>query len=621
MNMQERNEVALQKKWQSKYYEKYMALQQNVIRNCKIIERDNKKIIAITRNNREWRLNSIYDPDKAAQLYTERYEEIRDFAPINIFGLSDARIIKAFLKNCNGSQYVVIYEPNIEVFMLAMKEFDLEEILTNEKVYLIVDQINEDEQSVLLENIVTFENRELMMHCILPNYDILYQEKCKEHIEKLLFYSKNESFKKNTEVLYAARLADNILYNMPYIIRGSSVYDLKETFRAMDLGDTPVIIISAGPSLDKNIKELKKAEGKAFIIAVDSALKAMVREGIHFNMAVSVDPRKNPDVFMDERVNQFPYVLASYSIPMIAEKNKNHLFFEDGYGFETFKKLFYRDTRKRLDALKTGGSVATEALSLAIDLGFRNIVFVGQDFAFTEGKGHVSGFEKSAEADKAHVAGRTLTEVEAIDGSSVMTDIQMDSYRKWFEIKIADYKHQIQAYDATEGGAKIHGTTIITLSDVIEKLCTKEIDFDAIVKNIAPAFTEEEQKKLLEELVGASEYLLNLEKRLEEGILAYEELIALEKNGVQNSKKYQKIMQTIEEVNHIEKYEVYMSFVKLYAKEAEYDTAGDIYTAEEMSIEEIATRGKALLEGYVKGCKVCREHMEEILLPGLTLEG
>lgn len=618
MGVREKNEAALTKKFRKKYYESYQTLQQGEIRNCSVETcENNQKMICCLREGRKWRLNSIYEPERAAKLYAERYADMRDFALVCVFGMSDGRIIREIKEQCNGTQTLIVYEPDVEVFLTAMREFSLEDIIEDNDIYIIVEGINTGDINTLFENIVTYQNRELMMHCILPNYDILYQEKCAAHIEQMLYYSKSEAFKKNTEVQYAARLADNILYNMPYILKGSSVYDLKKTFLAMDLGDIPAIIVSAGPSLDKNIRELKKAEGKAFIIGVDSALKALVREGIQFQMAVSVDPRKNPDVFEDERVNRFPYVLANYSIPMIAEKNRNHLFFEGGYGFETFQRVIRGITGKKLDSLKTGGSVATEALSMAIDLGFRTVIFVGQDLAFTDGRGHVSGFEKSEEADKAHVAGRALTEVEAIDGGRVMTDLQMDSYRQWFEMRIAENQDRMAFYNATEGGAKIHGATAISLAEAIERFCTIEKDFDKIVADIPPAFTEEEQQKLICELLTAVESLEKLEEKLQMGVKAYERLVELEHANMQSCMEYRQVLQNIAEANRIEENETYMGIIKLYAKEAEYDAASDIYVAEDLSVDEIADRGKQLLEGYIVSCRTCQKQMKQILIPKL----
>ena len=56
--------------------------------------------------------------------------------------------------------------------------------------------------------------------------------------------------------------------------------------------EMPAIIVSAGPSLNENIEELKKAKNKAFIIAVDTAMKPLLRNGIIPDMYAIIDGTK-----------------------------------------------------------------------------------------------------------------------------------------------------------------------------------------------------------------------------------------------------------------------------------------------------------------------------------------
>lgn len=618
VNVLEKNEKGLQV-FGADFYRKYQEAKQMARSECVVEELENgEKIIFCLRNGHEWRLNSIYEPQKAAEEYAGRYGKIKDYAFLCIFGLSDGRAIRELLKNCNETQTIIVYEPDVEIFLLAMEHFPLEDIFAWEKLFLIVEGINQNDFQKVLQDRVTYQNRLLMQHYILPNYDILYSKACESSIERMLYYSKIETFKKNTEIKYAARLADNILYNLPYMIEQSSVHNLEKAFWALDLSKIPAIIVSAGPSLDKNIRELKKAEGKAFIIGVDSSLKALVREQINFQIAVSVDPRKNPDVFADERVRKMPYVLASYSIPLIAKTAENRMFFEGGYGFEGFKKIIESKTGKDHGTLETGGSVATEALSLALHLGFHNIILVGQDLAFTDGRGHVSGFEASEETNRKHVQERELVEVEANGGGMIATDLQMDSYRQWFEMKIEKNKGEVKVYNATEGGAKIRGAEEITLEDAIERLCSQEIDFDRIIAEVPEIFNEEEKGVVCQEFAASKERLKELEQHIKNAIDSYEKLIALENAGKQNSSEYKELLQVVYEVNGMEQKEQYLALAKLYAKSSEYEAAGDIYETEEMSVEEILQKGKALLEGYIEGIHVCSTHIEDILIPGLN---
>ena len=81
--------------------------------------------------------------------------------------------------------------------------------------------------------------------------------------------------------------------------------------------DITGIVVAAGPSLNKNIKELKRAKGKAFIIAVDTALKPLLREGIIPDMFFIVDAMKPLDLVDMNGVEQIPMVTTLNATPEI----------------------------------------------------------------------------------------------------------------------------------------------------------------------------------------------------------------------------------------------------------------------------------------------------------------
>lgn len=615
MSILEQNEKALEK-LNASFFKKYSTQNEIKLEQSEILEIGKKQTIIVQqREGRSWRLNSVFDPEFAAEKYAEKYSEVKDYAALCIFGMSDGRAIRKLIERCNTTQTLLIYEPDIENFILAMQHFPLEDIFAYPNLHLVVGQINDANLQEEIDDVINYQNRMLTQNCILPNYDILYQKEGKDFIEKMVYCSKKEVFNKNTEIKYGKKLADNLLYNFPYILNGCSVKDLERKMKTINLEDTPAIIVSAGPSLDKNIKMLKEAEGKAFIIGVDSALKALVREEIHFQVAVSVDPRKHLTVFEDERLSGIPYVLSCYSIPEIAQRNESKIFFASSPGFDSFEMIIKKRTKRDLGELKSGGSVATDAFWLALKLGFKNIILIGQDLGFTEGRGHVSGFEKSEEENKKHLETRSLVEVEANGGGKILTDIQMESYRKWFELRIAEREGKITVYNATEGGARIQGTIETTLIDVIQKLCKRNIDFDAVITEVEPMLNEEERKECYQEVLNMPNELSALKEELQEGILAYQRLIALENSTVKDKKEYQDVIEKVKRVNEIEEQNKLMNFIKYYAKNAEYEAAEDIYTAEELSVQEIAERGSRLLAGYIEGIAEATEHIENILIP------
>ena len=68
---------------------------------------DGKQILGIERENRKWYLNSRYDTAFAAAVYAGRYQ-IRTYGTYFVFGFSDGRHVREFLKKCDDTNHIVI---------------------------------------------------------------------------------------------------------------------------------------------------------------------------------------------------------------------------------------------------------------------------------------------------------------------------------------------------------------------------------------------------------------------------------------------------------------------------------------------------------------------------------
>ena len=161
----------------------------------------------------------------------------------------------------------------------------------------------------------------------------------------------------------------------------------------------PAIIVSAGPSLNKNIEELKKAKNKAFIIAVDTAMKPLLRNGIIPDMYAIIDGTKPLELVAVEESRNIPLLSEVRAAHAVMDYHKGKKFF-----FREFTPYFdrmYEMNHKEWAAMDVGGSVATAAFSLACYLGLGTVIMVGQDLALTGNKTHADGTfkEKMEELD------------------------------------------------------------------------------------------------------------------------------------------------------------------------------------------------------------------------------
>ncbi|MCR5665524.1 MAG: DUF115 domain-containing protein [Eubacterium sp.] len=557
------------------------------------------------------RVSAAY-PKYAAKTLAQRYANLKDYSVLFIYGLGDGRALRELIEQNNTTVSLVLLladETDVTLYNETEEIYDFCE--EHQIKVLDISKVMEKTLS-MIRYMFTYQQKELVEFCIMPNYDATYPTECSRMIDLVIYYMGLMYMEDTTMATFGDLIMTNSLRNVPRMLNEYNHLDLVKRVRQEDVEHIPAILVSAGPSLDKNIRQLKELEDKAFIVAVDSALKALVREGIEFHIGISSDPRKEFSVFADERMNHYPMMLTPYARPEFIDVLTGKIFFQGGIGFDFINDIVVKETHKTYKDLPTGGSVATDAFSLIRECGFKIIILMGQDLAFTGGRGHVSGFEKSEQDNIDHKKSRMISIVEGNDGQDIETDVQMDSYRQWFEKEVLlAHEEDVRVINATEGGAKIHGTEIMTLKEAAAQLCHKQVDFKAIVDDTDNAFTLEEREKVLTGIKHMPDEIEAFQKDLDRAIEDYEELINLEENGAQNLPQYKEVVKRIEKWNKMEKEYRLMKMVRMYSAQDEGQLGDNIYT-DDLTVVEIAREAQALIKCYKKGAERLEEQIQKI---------
>ena len=320
--------------------------------------------------------------------------------------------------------------------------------------------------------------------------------------------------------------------------------------------DVTGIVVAAGPSLNKNIQELKKAKGKAFIIAVDTALKPLLREGIVPDMFFIVDALKPMNLVEMRGVEQIPMATTLNATPEILDFHQGKkFFFDESY---QFAEKIMKKSGLPWGNVCSGGSVATNAFSLLYKIGLKTIILVGQDLALTGNKTHADGTfeEKMHEVDT-----KDCQWIEGNYEEKVPTRTDFYVFLEWYKTNIRLYKEHVAGFrviNATEGGAKIEGTELMTLKDAIEQTCTKEVDIAKCIEKIPPMLNEENQKWAKEYLIGIPDQFENLKKCAEKLRKSYYKVESLCKKNQMEGQEYIKLLTKIKnQIKKVESQEVY----------------------------------------------------------------
>ncbi|WP_258359741.1 motility associated factor glycosyltransferase family protein [Moorella sulfitireducens] len=284
----------------------------------------------------------------------------------------------------------------------------------------------------------------------------------------------------NTALRFSVTWTRNFFLNLAKVLTSTPVKSFYGVFQSK-----PGIIVSAGPSLNKNLSLLKEAKGKAIILTVGTALKPVLATGINPDIGVSIDGGKaNFRHFEGIDTTGFPLLFDPIIYPRILEEYKGCLiasvYFEI---FQTWlQNLGYLDPGQ----VRMGPSVANYAFDFALKLGLDPIIFIGQDLAFTGGNTHARGtVYENREPTKEK---SRLLEIEGFYGGKVITDRSLHAMLQYIETQIAMTANGRRIINATEGGARIKGTEVMTLRQAIDTYCQEPFNPDTRIKEICSSY-------------------------------------------------------------------------------------------------------------------------------------
>lgn len=410
----------------------------------------------------------LYDMESPIKEVDKELQNI-DFASDKVtfilgFGLGYGA--KCILEKMAPGHKVVVLEKNATVLRLAFSSCDFSQpIRDNALIFSLTD--NES----IRKCAARYAARKLQEDLFYIAYRLREVDEEYEKIEHTLTEAVNSVLVGAlTGLRNARRIIINDFNNFSKFLFSAGMNHLHKKFEKI-----PGIIISAGPSLEKNIHHLKMAKGKAVLFATAPVLRIMLAYDIMPDFVVSID-------FLEQNYRHFEGV-CHLDIPLIHPCSLYHeiardyqgpgFVYQDGSGVTGWLKRHWQF--KGLN--NAGGSVALHAFAVAIVAGCDPIIFVGQDLAFSE-KTHAEGAALAQDIDTSE-NNKGIFWVEGIDGNKVPTNSAFVSYLRRFEEIIGSIENK--CIDSTEGGAAIRGTEVMPLKQSIEKYCREETPANSII--------------------------------------------------------------------------------------------------------------------------------------------
>ena len=242
------------------------------------------------------------------------------------------------------------------------------------------------------------------------------------------------------------------LANLPLLAQRQNLAELDGLFAGR-----PAILIAPGPSLDRNIDQLRQAQGHAVLIAPLQSLRRLRKAGVQPDVLLVLDATdlstEPYDFIGDTPADELPPLIAAVNThPNVIRRFRQVFFFAAGGPVDHWLADMLGRPLVDLQAR----SVALSALLLAQHWRCNPIALVGQDLALADdGQRYARGAQLNAFDQPQH-----LHELPGYHGGTVQSPADYYVFHQDF-VRLAPLMQQarpeLRLLNCTEGGAYIPG--------------------------------------------------------------------------------------------------------------------------------------------------------------------
>ncbi len=435
-----------------------------------------------------------------------------DLNSINIiFGLGLGYVFTEFGENAKGK--IIVFEPSLEILRSTLELVDLTQYLNKPEVY-IVNDLDDFQNFFKLHFTFNMHTQFVFLNFYKAVFveefnKILYETKsmqriCEAHVSVQRKYG--------TEFYYSAIEGLSKKINIPPLGMLSNIFK-----------DKPALVVSAGPSLHKNIEFIKKYRNKFVLFAVGTAYKALKRNGIEPDFLNIIERKDNSSQLLDTDTSNLNFISETYTNTAFYKKDykRKFLTFSQENPVNTWVAdllgINYFD-------YETKGTVSYSAMYSAKTMGCNPIILIGQDLAYVDNRcyskdsiygdvyckldeltnkyvldvpnledfasRYVSNYETIDKTLALEIAKGCLQQLQqrivtvgGLNGELLPTSSDYMLFISYFRDFALRYNKEINLINASDGGAFIEGFEFQKLENILSSL-SEDIDVEAILSKI-----------------------------------------------------------------------------------------------------------------------------------------
>ncbi|XDD50614.1 motility associated factor glycosyltransferase family protein [Leptospira sp. WS92.C1] len=448
---------------------------------------------------------------------------------------------------------IVWMEAEVGVLRYALSFFDYSFYITSGKLRILLSPISEQELYSGFKGISGFPIS------FIPHRGSNQWKK--DSYEELRFISEAFFHKKDVNISTLTRFEKiwtrNFIFNLPEL---SDMRPIRSLFGICE-GKADILVCGAGPSLSQSLQEIQTYREHLILIAVDTALMVLWNAGIDPDLVFSVDPQTLNSKYLEGYEGNAKIVFdptSSYHTLRLPGEFKNGFYSSSPF---PLIKILSKNPEEEIGIIDFGGSVSTNAVSLAEKMSARNILLVGQDLSFPNKLAHCKGAVleerlnhiESRKTRREYHNHKQMTALPvkfatSLKGGTLRTNEKLLIFKKWFE----EHSKTSPWINLGKEGVLLEGISNLDLQKYIQK---NEFDLEWIksIRNDLIVLPSEKrsdsQKGVLSELKILSEQLDGFLERVIRGRILADRLYSQIKS---EDKFKDQILKNLKEMDQVD---------------------------------------------------------------------
>lgn len=290
-----------------------------------------------------------------------------------VFGLGLGYLFQVASLNSLGS--VILYEPDLNILKTVFTLVDFSEDILKPNVEICS---NYDDLAFAIHKKSGTENFPEML--VLPSQIETKPKEIDELVKKLqnTIGSYSLDLKYTKEKFYPS--LKMLLKNIPNLFDEIPLAQFKDVYK-----NKTAVVVSAGPTLDRNIEILKKNRDKYILFTVGTALKTLISHDLKPDFLTIIETFDSTKQVFGIDLSDVYFITEPYSNPAL-RKIKFKQIFSHIASNVPINKFWSEICDENINEYISKGTVSYTALNSARILGFSKIILVGQDLAYIEGQ-------------------------------------------------------------------------------------------------------------------------------------------------------------------------------------------------------------------------------------------